>query len=74
MISAAADDPLAPSRLSGWQWVRLVGNVVGQPICHNPRRAAQYYLAARKVFRSAGTKITGLDVLDQNSVKSSVGV
>jgi hypothetical protein len=45
-------------------------NVVGQPICHNPKRAAQYYMAARKVFR--GAKITGLDVLDQNSVKSSV--
>jgi hypothetical protein len=46
------------------------GNVVGQPICHNPRKAAQYYMAARKVFR--GAKITGLDVLDQNSVRSSV--
>src|SRR3954464_13167329 len=45
-------------------------NVVGQPICHNPKRAAQYYMAARKVFK--GAKITGLDVLDQNSVKSSV--
>jgi hypothetical protein len=45
-------------------------NVVGQPICHNPRRAAQYYMAARKVFR--GAKITGLDILDQNSVASSV--
>jgi hypothetical protein len=47
-------------------------NVVGQPICHNPKRAAQYYMAARKVFRSRGTKITGLDILDQNSVRSSV--
>ena len=28
MISAAADDPLAPTRLTGWQWVRLVGNVL----------------------------------------------
>lgn len=28
MISAAADDPLAPTRLTGWQWVRLVGNIV----------------------------------------------
>ena len=45
-------------------------NVVGQPICHNPKRAAQYYMAARKVFR--GAKITGLDILDQNSVRSSV--
>src|SRR3954451_1185067 len=45
-------------------------NVVGQPICHNPKRAAQYYMAARKVFR--GAKITGLDVLDQNNVRPSV--
>jgi hypothetical protein len=46
------------------------GNVIGQPICHNPKRAAQYYMAARKVF--AGDKVTGLDVLDQNNVNPSV--
>jgi hypothetical protein len=45
-------------------------NVVGQPICHNPKRAAQYYMAARTVF--AGDKVTGLDVLDQNNVNPSV--
>jgi hypothetical protein len=45
------------------------GNVIGQPICHNPRRAAQYYMAARRVF---GPRVTGLDVLDQNNVKPSV--
>jgi hypothetical protein len=28
MISAAADDPLAPTRLTAGQWVRLVGNVL----------------------------------------------
>jgi hypothetical protein len=28
MISAAASDPLAPTRLTGWQAVRLVGNIV----------------------------------------------
>ena len=27
MISAAADDALAPTRMTGWQWVRLVGNL-----------------------------------------------
>ena len=27
MISAAVDDPLAPTRLTGWQWVRLIGNI-----------------------------------------------
>jgi hypothetical protein len=46
------------------------GNVIGQPICHNPKRAAQYYMAARAVF--AGAKVTGLDVLDQNNVQPSV--
>ena len=45
-------------------------DVVGQPICHDPKKAAQYYMAARKVFR--GAKVTGLDILDQNSVRSSV--
>ncbi|HEU5485204.1 MAG TPA: hypothetical protein VFU98_09870 [Microlunatus sp.] len=28
MLDEAATDPLAPTRLTGWQWVRLVGNVV----------------------------------------------
>jgi hypothetical protein len=28
MISATGDDPLAPTRLTGWQWVRLVGNIL----------------------------------------------
>src|SRR3954452_16346578 len=46
------------------------GNVVGQPICRNPKRAAEYYRAARQVF--AGANITGLDVLDQNNVKPTV--
>jgi hypothetical protein len=42
----------------------------GQPIWNNPKRAAQYYMAARKVFK--GAKIVALDVLDQASVKSTV--
>lgn len=46
------------------------GFYVGQPICNNPRRAAQYYMAARKVFR--GAKVTGLDILDQANVKPAV--
>lgn len=53
------------------QRVEADGNVVGQPICHNPKLAAQYYMAARKVFGTS-SKVTGLDVLDQNSVRSSV--
>jgi hypothetical protein len=27
MISEAGVDPLAPTRLTGWQWVRLIGNI-----------------------------------------------
>jgi len=45
------------------------GNVIGQPICKNPKRAAEYYMAARKIFKG---KVTGLDVLDQDNVRSSV--
>jgi hypothetical protein len=46
------------------------GNVLGQPICKNPRRAAQYYMAALKVF--AGGRVTGLDILDENNVKPAL--
>jgi hypothetical protein len=28
MIGVATDDPLAPTPLTGWEWVRLVGNVL----------------------------------------------
>jgi len=42
------------------------GFVTGQPICKNPKRAAQYYMAAVKVFK--GAKVTGLDILDQANV------
>jgi hypothetical protein len=42
----------------------------GQPIWNNPKRAAQYYMAARKVFK--GAKIVALDILDQASVASAV--
>ncbi|MFL5846703.1 MAG: hypothetical protein ACJ762_18630 [Solirubrobacteraceae bacterium] len=52
------------------QETNAAGFVVGEPICHNPKRAAQYYMAARKVFK--GAKITGLDILDQANVKPAV--
>ncbi|HVW18690.1 MAG TPA: hypothetical protein VHB30_10630 [Solirubrobacteraceae bacterium] len=52
------------------QRVLADGGVVGQPICHDPEMAAEYYMAARKVFPSA--KVTGLDILDQEQVASSV--
>jgi hypothetical protein len=42
----------------------------GQPIWNNPKRAAQYYMAARKVF--TGDKVVGLDILDQANVASAV--
>jgi hypothetical protein len=42
----------------------------GQPIWNNPKRAAQYYMAARKVFK--GSNIVALDVLDQANVASTV--
>jgi hypothetical protein len=45
------------------------GNVLGQPICHDPKRAAEYYMAARRIF---GPRVTGLDILDQNNVRPSV--
>jgi hypothetical protein len=46
--------------------VNEVGFVVGQPICKKPKLAAQYYMAARKVFK--GAKITGLDILDARDI------
>jgi hypothetical protein len=42
----------------------------GQPIWNNPKRAAQYYMAAYKVFK--GARIIALDVLDQANVASTV--
>jgi hypothetical protein len=52
------------------QYTSETGYVIGQPICKNPKRAAQYYMAARKVFK--GARVTGLDILDQVNVKSAV--
>jgi hypothetical protein len=55
------------------QYTAEGGYVLGQPICKNPKRAAQYYNAANKVFpRSKGYKVTGLDILDQANVKPAV--
>jgi hypothetical protein len=46
------------------------GGVEGQPTWNKPRRAAEYYMAARKVFR--GSKIVALDILDENNVKPAL--
>lgn len=48
----------------------VTGYVIGQPICHKPKLAAVYYMAARRIFK--GAKITGLDILDQANVGSAV--
>ena len=48
------------------------GGVEGQPTWNKPRRAAEYYMAARKVFR--GAKIVALDILDENNVSSGAAV
>jgi len=46
------------------------GAVLGQPICHNPKAAAGFYETARSVFKR--DRVVALDILDQNSVRSSV--
>jgi len=51
------------------QYTNEFGVVLGQPICKNPKRAAQYYMAARKVFSTG--KVTGLDILDGQSINCS---
>jgi hypothetical protein len=45
-------------------------NHESQPIARNPKRAAQYFLAARSLCRSC--KIVALDVLDQKNMTSYV--
>ena len=46
--------------------------VIGEPICKKPKLAAQYYMAALKVFKpSQGYKVTGLDILDGANIKCS---
>ena len=46
--------------------VKVEDHYEGQPTYNNPKRAAQYYMAARKVFPTK--KIVALDVLDENNV------
>src|SRR2546423_4216759 len=47
---------------------------VGQPICHNPKAAARFYMATRTACRALHRRCTivALDILDQNNVKPSV--
>jgi hypothetical protein len=58
-----------------YPWVKTYGawneaNHESQPVARNPKRAAQYFLAARKACRSC--KIVALDVLDQKNMSSYV--
>jgi hypothetical protein len=46
------------------------GSYQGQPTYKSPKKVAQYYMAARKVFK--GKTIVGIDLLDQQNVNSTV--
>jgi hypothetical protein len=46
------------------------GTYQGQPTWHNPKRVAEYYMAARKVFK--GKTIVGIDLLDEKKVGPSI--
>jgi hypothetical protein len=46
--------------------------VAGQPTCRKEQRLAGYFKATRQVFRSPGTKIVALDVLDEQNVGKTI--
>jgi hypothetical protein len=46
------------------------GTYQGQPTWNSPKRVAQYYMAARKVF--TGRTIVGIDILDENNVNRTI--
>jgi hypothetical protein len=46
--------------------------VAGQPTCRKEQRLASYFKAARQVFRTRGTRIVALDVLDEQNVNRTV--
>ena len=48
----------------------IAGSVQGQPTCNSPKRVAQYYMAARKVF--TGKTIVGIDILDEQNVNKTI--
>jgi hypothetical protein len=47
------------------------GRVAGQPTCRKEQRLAGYYRAVRQVFKSPGTQIVALDVLDEQNVNKT---
>jgi hypothetical protein len=46
------------------------GTYQGQPTWKSPKRVAQYYMAARKVW--PGRTIVGIDILDENNVNRTI--
>jgi hypothetical protein len=50
------------------------GRIAGQPTCGKEQRLASYFREVRQVFRSPGTKIVALDVLDAQNVGRTVNV
>jgi hypothetical protein len=46
--------------------------VAGQPTCRKEQRLASYFKAVRQIFKSSGTKIVALDVLDEQNVSRTV--
>jgi hypothetical protein len=46
--------------------------LAGQPTCRKEQRLAGYFKATRQVFKSPGTKIVALDVLDEQNVGKTI--
>jgi hypothetical protein len=52
--------------------VAKTGRIAGQPTCGKEQRLASYFKAVRSVFKSSGTKIVALDVLDEQNVGKAI--
>jgi hypothetical protein len=52
--------------------VAKTGRIAGQPTCGKEQRLASYFKAVRSVFKSSGTKIVALDVLDEQNVSKAI--
>jgi hypothetical protein len=50
--------------------VSVNGSIQGQPTCNSPGRVADYYEAARRVFK--GSTIVGIDILDEKNVNKTI--
>ena len=46
--------------------------LTGQPTCGKEQRLASYFKAVRQVFKSPGTNIVALDVLDEQNVTKTI--